>query len=205
MSEGNSAHRSPFSLVEIVEPVEVEQPPENKQLFSDAEFQLDGATEEYANSPDKLHNSKDPNLGIKHEQPVHRLMCWLKARGVSNTEIAKRVKMSDAWVSQVCRQPWFRLRLIQEMKEAGLDAVREMIKGAALDSVETLIQLRDTPTTPAAVRKAASDSLLDRYLGKAVQPIEVDKPDQPRTPDVRALDAQIAELETELGLQQSPT
>lgn len=120
----------------------------------------------------QLHNDRDPNLVIKSEKPEHRIIIFLKAQGLSNVEIAERTGNSGPWVGQVLRQPWARQRLLEELDSLGRDAARELLAGQCVDSILTAVDLRDNPKTPAGVRLAAANSLLDRHLGKPVQHVE---------------------------------
>jgi hypothetical protein len=200
VADGNGiavGHRSPFSEV----PVEAEQTnkPRNPQLFKDNPVFQSADDLAYYATEDRLHNDTQPNLGIIHEKPEHRALVYMKAQGLSNRECCERTGYSDAWMSQICRQPWFRTALIRELKNAGVDAVRKCIQAAALDSVFTLIDLRDDVKAPASVRSRNADSLLDRYLGKATQHLEHSTPTAPNTEEMHDLDRQISVLEKALA------
>jgi hypothetical protein len=187
---------SPFSL-EVVEPTK----PLNQQIYDNSSVKAEPATDEYLNSPDRLHNSggNPPNLAIIEESPHHRLISYLVAQGFSKTEIARKTGYTIPWVSQITRQPWFRLRLVQELKEAGQDAVSATLKASVLDSVFTMVEIRDDPTTTKAVKLAACNSILDRYFGKPVQKNEIeDKRTPPSTPEISALDKEIQQIEEQL-------
>lgn len=158
----------------------------------------------YLNSPDALFGSKDPQWVIVQEQPIHRLMVMLKAEGKSNTEIAHQLNYTISWVTQITRQPWFKLRLTKELSDAGRDQITALLKGAATDSVYTLMELRDDPQAPKAVRKSAADSLLDRWIGKPVQKVELENTKLPSTEEIRSLDAQIAECDRQLETPTTP-
>src|SRR5882724_4879245 len=115
-------HRSPHTF-EIVEPetgVDKERT-STTPLFE--RIASEPVNEAYESSPDALYNSSEPSFAVLHEKPEHRIIVYLKGQGLSNTEIAKRCGYTNGWVSQVTRQPWFRLRLVQELKEAGIDAI----------------------------------------------------------------------------------
>lgn len=168
----------------------------NTQLYENSPLSCSIIERDYKASPDRLFNDRDPNFAILSEKPEHRLLIFLKSQGLSNTEIAQRTGYQLAWVGQVLRQPWARERIVQELSEAGRDAVAEAIRSSALDSVHKLIDLRDT--APPAVAKSACDSLLDRFLGKPIQHVE-QKIEQRtgKLQDVAAIDAEIARLQTE--------
>ena len=60
------------------------------------------------------------------------------------------------------------------MHEAGLDEVRALLKEAQVDSVRTLVALRDDPKVPASVRRSTCVDLLEQYSGKPTQRVVVD-------------------------------
>jgi hypothetical protein len=169
------------------------------QAYVNSDLSDHPVAESYAEDPDRLFNDRDPNLAIAHEKPEHRLAVYMKARGASNNEIARALGYTAPWVSQLVRQPWFRARLVAEQRSAGIDELRSTIEGAALDSVLTLIDLRDNVANPPAVRRTAADSLLDRYLGKpAVKIIEEKRSPADTSEAVAAIDRELAEIDSEL-------
>lgn len=144
----------------------------NKQLYENSSLSGSEIEQDYAQDPDALYNSKAPNLAILHEKPEHRVIIFLKAQGLSYREISDRTGHTIPWISQVLRQPWARARLVKEIQSAGRDAVQELIKAAAEDSVFTLIEQRDNEKAKPAERINAANSLLDRFLGKPTQKVE---------------------------------
>ena len=146
-----------------------------------------------------------PNFAIIHEKPEHRLIVYLKARGLSNREVAERTGYSEPWVSQIVRQPWFRIRIVQELKEAGLNKIAKLLESSAVDSIYTLITLRDDNEAPKAVRRACADSLLDRWLGKATVHVARDEDRPPSTPEIAAVDEELRQIENQLKGQQNGT
>jgi len=149
----------------ILEGTTVRGPKYNKQLFGNT---TTAGKEEYEVSALRLHNDKDPNLGIATERPEHRLIVYLKARGMSNQEIAQKTGYSYHWVCQIVRQPWFRERFVEETAAAGRDAVEDFLKGEVMECIETMVAIRDSSEKD-AVRLAAANCILDRALGKPMQ------------------------------------
>lgn len=200
MSNPNQPQRSPFSLVEV-DPDDTLKPT-NTQLFENSSLAHEPITEAAATDPDRLFHSsdrsEDPNLAILDENSKHRGIVYLKAQGLSNKEVALKTGYTQAWVSQITRQPWFRLRLVQELREAGIDQIQQLLKSNALDSIFTLVDLRDDPQAPKSVRKSAADSLLDRYLGKPTQKFENEKTSSPSSEELHKLEQQIAEIDSAL-------
>lgn len=158
-------------------------------------FESEGQT---ADKGEKLFNSAEPSHGVLHEQPEHRLMIWMKSQGASNREIARQLGYSEPWVSQVLRQPWARERIVNILKDAGGDELGTILKGAAADSLHTLIDLRDTSLNP-AVRRAAADSLLDRYLGKPTQHVETKQAITVSQSSLTDIDREIATYQAEIN------
>lgn len=132
-----------------------------------------------------------PQVIYKKENARHRRILFLKAHGLSNIEIANIVGMTPPGISLVVRQPWFQEGLAALMNNTGCDGVKKAIQSAALDSVFKIIDLRDGASSEAVQRDCAFD-LLDRYLGKAVQPIG--ETNKATISDESQLDAEIAEL-----------
>lgn len=107
-----------------------------------------------------------PNLHIAKEASQHRIIVYLKAQGHTNREVAKATGFSEAWVSQIVRQAWFRERLALELREAGLDPVKQFLKGEVMPSFQVIADVRDDKSAPPAARIAAADKILDRVFGK---------------------------------------
>lgn len=172
----------------------------NKQLFENSPLSGSAIDQDYSRDPDRLYgdlDSQSPNLAILKEKPEHRMIVYLKAQGLSNNEIAERTGYTYPWVSQITRQPWFKQRLVAEMKESGRDSIQDMLKVTAADSVQTLIELRDTSDSP-AVRKAAASDLLDRYLGKPTMRVESTNSNKVTYEDVTGIDKELLKVNEEL-------
>lgn len=148
-----------------------------------------------------MSEERPPNFAIVSEKPEHRLIVYLKARGMSNREVSAKTGYSEPWVSQIVRQPWFRLRIVQELKEAGMDEVGQLLKSSCVDSIFTLLEIRDDSEAPRAVRRQAADSLLDRYLGKPTVHVAHESDRTPSTPEISAVDTELAAIEQQLKEQ----
>lgn len=169
----------------------------NPQLYENSFLSGSAVESDYLNSEDVLFNSKSPNLRVEHEKPEHRIVLFLKAQGLSNREISQRTGYTEPWISQVLRQPWARARLVRELQEAGRDAVQEVIKAAALDSVYRLIDERDNDKAKPSERITAANSLLDRFLGKPLQKVENHTTMHEGIAEVDKLRQELATLEAE--------
>jgi predicted transcriptional regulator len=169
----------------------------NRQLYENSPLSGSQIEQEAAANSDGFFGAKQPNLAILTEKPQHRMAVYLKATGLSNREIATRLSLSEAWVSQILRQPWAQQQLVKELQLAGRDVVKSVIEASALESVFTLIAIRDDTSNKASTRLAAADSLLDRAIGKAVQRVESDNTHRQIPAEMSALDKELAELESE--------
>lgn len=109
---------------------------------------------------------------IAVEQPAHRIMVMLRAQGLSHREIADHTGYNEVAVGNILRQPWAKARLVQMLADAGKDPLVEMLRGEVMNSVFTLMEVRDNAGEKGATRVAAARELLDRSLGKSVQRTE---------------------------------
>lgn len=124
-----------------------------------------------------LVGDMDPTRILTKEKPVHRTMINMAAAGYQVVEIAKFTEHSVQTVSNVLKQPWARQYLIKEAKKTVQDEIKQLLQSEALPSIRKLVEIRDSPMATAADKsasKAAADSLLDRFLGKPVQPMTTD-------------------------------
>jgi len=124
------------------------------------------AAAEYAKNPDALHGDTPPVFTHGEEKPIHVLMCYMQAAGKSNKEIALATDHSYNSVCQITKQPWFRKRFLRLVAEAGMDQVEGFVKGETINSLETLVEVRDAAASSPTARIAAANSILDRALGK---------------------------------------
>jgi len=129
-----------------------------------------------------------------HGNVQHRIIMYLRAQGNSPTEIAKVTGYTYGWVCQVCRQPWFKKRLLETLAESGGDAVAKFVQGEILPSLVALAEIRDDPESKDATRVAACNSILDRGLGKPTQHIKTE-----RVPTADDLTEEMSKIERELA------
>lgn len=155
----------------------------------------------FEHEPPPLWGSREPQIELKSEQPWHRLLLYFKAQGISNKRCAQKLGTSPQYVGQIVRQAWFQKELIKLLQTEGLPGVQNLIRGAAAESVLKLIELRDGASKEEVQRDCAKD-LLDRYMGKAPQPLSVETEPLSKV-DEQRLDAEIAELMSKLSV--SPT
>lgn len=118
-----------------------------------------------------LYNDPSPAVVLQKEQASHRLIAFLKAQGLSNVEIGQRVGKSPVAVGYICKQPCTAAIIVEEIALAGRSEVEVVLQGAALDSVNKLIEIRDDADASKDVQRKAANDLLDRVFGKPNQPM----------------------------------
>lgn len=143
-----------------------------------------------------MHNVRPPQVTVQTENTTHRAILWMKIQGQSNRTIAQQLRISEGWVSQVTRQKWFLRQMALEMDTVGRDTTEAILQSAANDCMQQVIAL-STAAKSEAVRLAASNSLLDRFLGKPVQRTQTEQHvhHHKASDQIDELDAQIADLE----------
>lgn len=125
----------------------------------------------------------DPVRIAKRETPVHRTMVNMAAAGYTNREIASFTGYNATTVATAIKQPHAREYLINEAKKTVQDELRALLESQAIPSITALIKVRDTSEKGSDI-VAASNSILDRFLGKPTQPIVTDaKPVEQMTED----------------------
>lgn len=177
------------------------QPCEAEQVLSEAETAPSARVvrEDFSTLENRLFCDQPASYNIKHERPEHRVIVFLKAQGMSNKEVSERTGFTTVMIGYVLKQPWARVRLLQEITEMGRDGMAEILKGAAVDSVLTLLDVRDSEKSRPSDKIAAANSLLDRYLGKPTQRVEsINTNVNASMCDVKKMQAELVEVEAEL-------
>ena len=123
------------------------------------------------NGKDALFNDRPPHYDIKHQKPEHRTIIFLKAEGNTNIEIARVMGMSAVAISNILRQPWARIQLLEEINKAGRNEVVAIFKGAAADVAQSMVDIIQSEDTKASDKISAGHLILDRLFGKATQPM----------------------------------
>ena len=111
------------------------------------------------------------NWELQKEQAWHKVAATLYALGASQAQIARELDKTPQAVCNLVKQERFQSRVADIMAENSRD-IMELFKAERVNTLATLIELRDNPETPASVRAMICKDLLDRVLGKAVQRIE---------------------------------
>lgn len=130
--------------------------------------------------PMAFHGAIDAPVQIKRERAKHRLMAEMSINGHTQIEIAKFFEIAPSSVSSVLRQPYIQTYMQERLQDVG-DDFREQIVAQGKAAFARIVDLSETARSE-QVKLSANEKLLDRYLGKAVQPIEqINKPIEQQT------------------------
>ena len=154
-------------------PEEVER---NVSRMNAAEHRLTPGVEN-AKLEDALFGDGDPRYFLDKEKPEHRQMSEMKLAGFDIKEIAAALGYSPTMVSNVLRQPWARAYMLKQTKKTVQEEMREFLEGEVMPTLRKLAEVRDDDKSRKSDVINASNALLDRFLGKAVQPIVTESVD----------------------------
>lgn len=118
-----------------------------------------------------FNNHIEPAYRLGKERPNHRVICFLKAQGKTNVEIAEMVGVAPFTVNYTVNQPWAKQMIADEIGKAGRSEVEALLQGEVADSVRKLIDIRDSAEASADVQRKAANDILDRFYGKPNQRI----------------------------------
>lgn len=120
-------------------------------------------------------------VGLKEEQPWHRMAAHMLLAGRSNDQVAQSAGVTAQMVSTLKAQRWFQEMLATVAAEIGAD-IMAVVKGEALASVAEIVALRDSSESD-RIRLSASTTLLEFGVGKPTQRIITEnKPFTGKTP-----------------------
>lgn len=126
-------------------------------------------------APEMLVN-RTPGQGAGHqviyEKPWHRMALYLFSANMSIRDVANVLEMSNSAVSDLLHTEWFQKRLTALIEASGGSDVMALCKAEAINSIQTLIEIRDNPNVPAMARRACAMDLIERFHGKAIQKVE---------------------------------
>jgi hypothetical protein len=145
--------------------------------------------------------ARDPVWDLEHEQPWHNTASYLFATGKSAKWVATAMGKSQPAVQNLLRQPWFQKKVTKLLAQEGNKDISKLFQAEQYSSLTTLVQLRDDPEVPAAVRANVCKDILDRSLGKPTQRVEVAHEAVSDDPveEVRRLEEENARLRDELS------
>jgi hypothetical protein len=121
-----------------------------------------------------LFGDTDTNIRLQREKPVHRLMFEMAAQGYNGEEIAKHTDYDPSYVRRLLKQPIAREHIVKTIAKTVQDEMKEFLEAEVLPSLRTLKAVRDGTEVRNQDRISASTALLDRFLGKPVQPMTTD-------------------------------
>lgn len=110
---------------------------------------------------------------LKHERALHRLIIDYAAKGYKYREIATLTGVTPTTVRNTVAQPFAQEHLVNTIQQSVQEEAREMLSREVIPSLKLLVSVRDNPNARPADRLSAANSTLDRFLGKASQPITV--------------------------------
>jgi hypothetical protein len=127
-----------------------------------------------AKLPGALNGDLDAKYLLGREKPWHRTVLQMASAGYTNREVSKFVGRSVDAVENTLRQPFAREFLINEAKKTVQDEIKALLESEALPSIRKLVSVRDGEGVRPSDVIQASNSILDRFLGKPTQPITTD-------------------------------
>ena len=145
-------------------------------------------------TPRPLFNGRAPAYVLKAERPEHRVIIMLKAAGRTNVEIAEATGTTPVHVAHIVKQPWAVAQILEEIENAGRQPVIEMLQDASVTAAQFQIDLLNDKDANKETRRKASDSILDRVLGRANQPISVTDKVEPSNMSLEEINKRLAEL-----------
>lgn len=148
-------------------------------------------------TPTAFHNAK-AIVVLQTEKPWHRYALHLAARAkMSAVDIAQVLQVSPASVRTLFRQEWFQKQYDTLVSSRADTLYEQLMEGEDVNSLLTLIELRDNPNVKAPTRAACAFDILDRMKGKAIQRSMSVSTTLQSKQDIDALKAEYALLEAE--------
>lgn len=129
-----------------------------------------GSAAESVEAP--LFGNELHSVRLKKELVEHRQMVLLKVKGFSDAEIAGMLDYTPVAVRIILRQPHTRKMLLDLLHKEGAFGIDKLLKSAAEDCVLRLIDIVRDEKAKHNDAIAASEALLNRFLGKPTQRIE---------------------------------
>lgn len=127
---------------------------------------------EGAASAPAFMNDRVPQYELEVEKPHHRQAAYMFAHGMNAKEIAEALGYTPTAVRDWLKHKWFQDNVAQLLQNNGGKDILDLLKGEAMASLVTMIELRDDAKVAPAVRLNACKDILDRFMGKATQRVE---------------------------------
>lgn len=182
--------------VEVLSPGDVIPEKKNGQLYENSILHGSETEALLQQLSDGLFGARKPNLAVIHEKPEHRIILLLKLKAFSNREIAQQTGYTEPWISQITRQPWFQLRLLNALQEAKTEVIDDLVRIEAANSFFKLVSLRDTAKSE-QVQLAAADRIFSQVAGKPLQRTENSSTVTHQITKASEIDAELKKLEEE--------
>lgn len=108
-------------------------------------------------------------VGLKNEQPWHRMAAFMLLAGRTNSEIGMAAQRTIGEVTHLRQQRWFQELLATLGNEHGADLVG-ILQSEAQESLNKIVSLRDFSENE-RIQMTAAQYLFDQANGKAVQKV----------------------------------
>ena len=108
---------------------------------------------------------------LSDDNPLYTAAAFYVANGLDGDEVSRKTGLGRDIVANVCRQQWFRDKVLVEMKQLGRTNPQMYLTGVVMETLMTLTELRDNSESD-SVRLGSCKEILDRAMGKAPQRIE---------------------------------
>lgn len=122
-----------------------------------------------------LYNDPGPFWEKKTERVRDRVVCDMAIAGATQREIAASVGIASVTAGNVLRQPWARQYMIEKISRTAQEEIRALLEAAAPQAIARVIEVAKAPETKLGF--AANIEILDRFLGRSVQPIATEPKD----------------------------
>jgi transposase len=129
---------------------------------------------------DPLFNDHEASSVIESEKPWHRQAIEYAIQGLDIDEIASLMGRSRGTVSLLLKQPWARDRITKRAKQTTMEQFKQWLEAEALPALE-IIKKNAHQSADLKVSNSAAMYLVDRFAGKAVQPIQTGPEVDPST------------------------
>ena len=117
----------------------------------------------------------DPSVFRKKEQARHLAIAQMSIAGYTNIEIAKGMGLNPMTVCDLLRQPYVQVYMKEQAMEFGDNMQQQIIAEGKAAFARAVKLATNAPSDK--IKADLNKYLIDRYLGRAVQPIEnISKP-----------------------------
>lgn len=155
------------------------------------EIHIDGNGDFGTEAPD-LHGERSIRYELRKEQPLHRIMLYMKAQGASNKKIAEALGVCPTTVGNTVAQPWFIRNLAQLLHASGKGNVDTLLKLMAEDAAQVAYEIMQTSKNENLRAKSAWE-LLKLSQGSKVTVLHEEKKDG------KVLAEQLSRLDEEIN------